>query len=44
MKDYDYDIRYHPCKANMVADTLIRKVVLSQISTYRELQQDLVKE
>ena len=25
MKDYDYDILYHPGKANMVADTLSRK-------------------
>ncbi|GJR93561.1 putative reverse transcriptase domain-containing protein [Tanacetum coccineum] len=23
--DYDYEIRYHPCKANVVADALSRK-------------------
>ena len=31
-KDYDYDIVYHPRKANVVADVLIYKVVVAPIS------------
>lgn len=28
-KDYDYDIKFHPGKVNVVIDTLSRKVFLS---------------
>lgn len=31
VKDYDYKIRYHSGKANIVIDAMSRKVVLSQI-------------
>lgn len=31
LKDYDCEILYHPGKANVVADALIRKTVGSQI-------------
>ena len=37
LKDYDCSILYHPSKANMVADALIRKLAsgLTHISTER---------
>lgn len=44
MKDYDYDISYHLVQANVVIDALSRKVVLSHILIYLELQQELVSE
>lgn len=44
MKDYDYDISYHLGQANVVIDALSRKVVLSHILIYLELQQELVSE
>lgn len=27
MKDFDFEIKYHPCKANKVADTLSQKEI-----------------
>ncbi|GJR40695.1 putative reverse transcriptase domain-containing protein [Tanacetum coccineum] len=36
LSDYDYEIRYHPRKVNMVADALIRK---EQNKTLRKLKQ-----
>lgn len=44
VKDYDYDISYHLGQANVVIDALSRKVVLSHILIYLELQQELVSE
>lgn len=44
VKNYHYDFRYHIGKANIMVDTLGRKVVLSHIIICRELQQDLVRE
>lgn len=44
MKDYDYDISYHLGQANVVIDALSRKVVLSHILIYLELQQELASE
>ncbi|KAL8125459.1 hypothetical protein AgCh_012953 [Apium graveolens] len=37
IKDYDCEILYHPCKANVVADALSRKERLKMIMTYGEL-------
>lgn len=44
VKDYDYDIWYYHRKANVVVDALSRKVMLSQITTYRELQKMIDKD
>ena len=46
VKDYDYDISYHPGKANVVADVLSRKssgslTVLSQLE--KILQEDFYR-
>ncbi|KAK8921572.1 hypothetical protein KSP39_PZI020017 [Platanthera zijinensis] len=46
IKDYDVDIKYHPDKANVVADALSRKNVTSMIvpiTEQKELLQDLQK-
>lgn len=44
LKDYDYDIKYHIGKTNVVIDVLSRNVILSQIIACRELQQKLMKD
>lgn len=38
------DIRYHLSKANVVDDTLSRKVTLSQMTTSTKLQWDILHE
>ena len=38
VKDYDVDIKYHPRKANMVADALSRKTVHSSTLITREVR------
>lgn len=38
VKDYDYEIKHHPGKANIVIESMSRKIVLSQITTYHKLQ------
>ena len=37
LKNYDVTIQYHPCKANVVADSLSRKVVSMCILAYLSL-------
>lgn len=44
VKDYDYDIRYYLGITIIIIGDLSRKVILSQIIAYKELQQELVKE
>ncbi|XP_075475645.1 uncharacterized protein LOC142508377 [Primulina tabacum] len=42
VKDYEFDISYHPGKANVVADALSRKwAVLAQISVKNPLQVEI---
>ncbi|XP_073031311.1 uncharacterized protein [Primulina eburnea] len=42
VKDYVYDINYHPGKANVVADALSRKhTVISHLSVQRPLQAEI---
>jgi hypothetical protein len=41
IKDYDYEINYHPCKANVVADTLSRKSMV-ELTTLRISQPQLI--
>lgn len=41
VKEYEYDIWYHLGKANVVADALRRRMTLSQITTYQELQKEI---
>ena len=43
LNDYDFDIHYHPTKANKVADALSRKSVGSQMSL-KNLPKQLRKE
>lgn len=38
VKDYDYEIKHHLGKANIVIEAMSRKIVLSQITTYLKLQ------
>lgn len=45
MKDYDCEINYHPCKANVVANALSRKTVgtlahliIKQVQILRDLE------
>lgn len=33
-KNYDCDIRYHPRKANVIADVFSKNVILSQITAW----------
>lgn len=44
VKDYDVDNRYHPRKTDMVVEGLSQKVVLSQVTTFSKLQQDILYE
>ena len=43
IKDYDCSINYHPGKANMVADALIRKERLNLITSATELVKEFEK-
>ena len=43
IKDYDCTINYHPGKANVVADALIRKEKLKQMIVSEELIQEFEK-
>ena len=44
IKDYDCEIDYHPGKANVVADTLSRKLILSTLRILpKPLQNDIWK-
>ena len=36
MKDYDFELAYHPGKANMVADVLSRRSYVASLLTSRE--------
>lgn len=40
-KNYDYELKYHLGKANVVIDAFSRKVFLSHITTHSELQYEL---
>ncbi|GJS80213.1 putative reverse transcriptase domain-containing protein [Tanacetum coccineum] len=44
--DYDYEIRYHPCKANVVADALSRKerVKLKRVRAMNMILQSSIKD
>lgn len=44
VKDYDFDIKYHSNKANLVINAFSRKVYLSYISTQKELQMEFDRE
>jgi hypothetical protein len=43
IKDYDYEINYHPSKANVVADALSRKSMV-ELAALRIFQPQLIKE
>ena len=43
IKDYDCSINYHPGKANVVADALIRKERLNMVGIAKELSKELEK-
>ncbi|KAL8147654.1 hypothetical protein AgCh_005105 [Apium graveolens] len=43
IKDYDYEILYHPGKANVLADALSRKEKLKMIMTFEELIKEFEK-
>ena len=36
MKDYDFELSYHPGKANVVADTLSRRSYVASLCVVRE--------
>jgi len=42
LKDFDFELLYHPGKANVVADALSRKAVHASLMMVREL--DLVEQ
>lgn len=42
LKDYDFGLNYHPSKANVVADALIRKSLHMSVLMIREL--DLIEQ
>lgn len=42
LKDYDFELSYHPGKANVVADALRRKSLHMSVMMVKELQ--LIKE
>ncbi|KAI5681851.1 hypothetical protein M9H77_03079 [Catharanthus roseus] len=44
LAEFDYSLEYKPGKANVVADTLSRKVELTSISRWGNLQRELIKE
>ena len=42
VKDYDYEINYHPEKANVVADALSRKLLAAMIVKYVDMEHFLI--
>ena len=36
MKDYDFELAYHPGKANVVVDALSRRIYVASLLTLRE--------
>ena len=42
LKNYDITVRYHPCKANVVADA-VHRMTMGILSYVKEDKKDLVK-